>query len=249
MQNWAKIWAPIIVGAGMAIVCTVMTLLFPDASIWILLFFLFCGVSLIFIGLYVLLHEFIYKYCEKKELHRLLIITLIIGFVFGVAITHLFYNRNSNVKDVAKTPKQIESDVRNWLEEYGYKVNKVPDEKDHFHFGVESKSGKQSAIKLSKLEDTFIIINVEMFPTGNERGDIDKWSSKKLNDTLIKIKSSLANIGLIYDVHPQLKWVKFNKVLFVESLTKTDLFDACNKLNTGQAMVATFFHESFMVIP
>lgn len=115
MQNWAKTWAPIIVGAGMAIVCTVMPSFFPDTSIWALLLLLFCGIFLILIGVYPLLHEFIYKCCEAKKLRLLFIITLIIGFVFGGFETWLYkLNPNSSLKellDIKQSDSQNLDDV------------------------------------------------------------------------------------------------------------------------------------------
>lgn len=102
MQNWAKTWTPIIVGAGMTIVCAVMPSFFPDTSIWAMLLLLFCGISLILIGVYPLLHEFIYKCCEAKKLRLLFIITLIIGLVFGGFETWLYnkLNPESSLKEL-----------------------------------------------------------------------------------------------------------------------------------------------------
>ncbi len=250
MGNWVKIWAPIIIAAGIGLVYAVMPSFFSDMSIWVSLLLLFFGVSLIFVSIYMLLHEFIYKYYEGKKLCLLVIIILIIGFVFGIGMTHLFYkDKVEKLEKSVLTPKQIESNVRNWLDEYRYNILKVPDEKEHFYFIVKSKSGKQTTIKLSKLEDTFITLHVKWVPTSDEQKAINKWSSRKLNDTLVKIKKSLASIELSFILHPQLKQITLNKTLFVDSLTKTSLFDALNNLNRAQAITLTHLHESFVIIP
>ena len=147
------------------------------------------------------------------------------------------------------TPKQIESKVRNWLEESDYSVRKVQDEKAHFRFDVKSSTGKQATIKLSKLQETFLTFQVIIIPVNKYLEAISKWDSKKLNDTLVNIKSSLVSIGIGFSIDTQLKWIILEEVLFVELLTQPDFFKACQHISTGQTMVLTFLHESVMITP
>ncbi len=146
------------------------------------------------------------------------------------------------VKKPVLTPEQIESKVRNWLIESDYSVRKMQNEKTHFRFDVISKGGKKTTITLSKLQETLLTLQVVLVPKSNDIEAINKL--KKINETSVNIKRSLTNIGLYFDIDPQLKWIIFKEILFVESLTQPNFFEALRHLNSGQVMVFTFLHEA-----
>lgn len=243
MKRWVKIWAPIIMAIGMGLVYTIMPSFFSDMSIWILLLLLSFGVSLILVSIYMLLHGLIDKCYEEKKSWLLVVIILIIGFVFGGSITFLFYkNKIEKLEKSILTPKQIESNVRNWLEEYGYSVLKKLDEKEHFRFIASNKTGDNIVIRLPKLQENRLLLQLDIIPTDDEQDAIKKLDLVGLDKLLVDIKWTLIAIGLrSFEVRSELKIIELREFIFAEALTKTTLSDALIRLKSARVMIYTFF--------
>ena len=249
MQNWAKTWAPIAVGAGMTIVCTAIALLLPNEPIWILVLLL-CGISLTLIGIYGLLHGFIYECYKTKKLHLLFIITLIIGFAIGITTTHLFYkDKVGKLEKLVLTPEQIESKVWNWLAEpvYGsnYSASKSQDEENtHFCFIATNEDGDNIEIRLFKSQETLLKFRNNLKLSSDVQEAINKLSPTELKELLFNIKNSLNNAELGFEAIEPLKIIILKDDLFVEALTRSSFFEVLKRLKRGRAMTGTSLYTT-----
>ncbi len=155
----------------------------------------------------------------------------------------------SNKKDFILTPKQIEYKVWNWLIDYEYDIQKLKNENFYFQYFVLTKEGKAIIISLPKSKKANLVFFAKLIPSDEEQKKISKWSQKKLNDLLVKIKVHLANKEFNFTVNPNLNEIEFYRLLFVESLTKANFSKNLMLLKAAHTMIATYFHESFIIIP
>lgn len=142
MQNWAKIWAPIIVGVGMGIIAFVFPMLYPNTPIWILQLLLYFAIFLIFIWPTVFLYKFLSRLNlrNKSLMYIPGIILIIIGIIWIIAV----------YRNTVSSPLPKEEKLKVSVESKNQEIQ--PDAtslfQDRLLFFEAAKEGNVSAIEL-----------------------------------------------------------------------------------------------------
>ena len=195
------------------------------------------------------------KFVPKKSYFLFIIIFAIgMGVGIGYPVVNKLYNilkteRESERETLVLTPKQVESKMRNWLKELGYIVDDHQVEDSHFYFLATSETGNKINIKFSKSDETLLKFQVEIIFKPNDQEAINKLGRKESNDLVVDIKKILGNLNLGFEVKTPLKIIIFNEGLFIEELTKPNLFKVLKRLDIARTNVSTSIYTALKVNP
>ncbi len=175
-----------------------------------------------------------------EEVFTQVIDTMDFALNLGSAATALAITRNSQSQPKI-TPESIGTDLKQWLDDFGFGLKSVRDESSYFNIQVTFPNGHHVTILRQKDRDRYLTFVCVLTVEDELQKALASMTLESLGRTILEIKLELSRAKIAFDMKlkPSFEVTISRRVLITPTLTSDSFIEIVNEMDLANSLALT----------